>query len=76
MSGPSATAKPMSAKIAVISSVTWLIGWIRPRTSRRLADRQGHVDRLGGETRRQGGLGQRGLARRDERRGDPVLAGR
>src|SRR4029453_19051590 len=30
MSGPSATAKPMSAKIAVSSSVTWLIGWTRP----------------------------------------------
>ena len=26
MSGPSATAKPMSAKIAVSSSTTWLIG--------------------------------------------------
>ena len=30
MSGPSATAKPMSAKIAVNSSITWLIGWMRP----------------------------------------------
>src|SRR5262245_60460945 len=30
MSGPSATAKPMSAKIAVSSSVTWLIGCTRP----------------------------------------------
>jgi hypothetical protein len=30
MSGPSATEKPMSAKIAVISSMTWLIGWMRP----------------------------------------------
>ena len=30
MSGPSAIAKPMSAKIAVISSITWLIGWMRP----------------------------------------------
>src|SRR6266571_758177 len=30
MSGPSATANPMSAKIAVNSSVTWLIGWTRP----------------------------------------------
>src|SRR5712691_1323552 len=30
MSGPSATAKPMSAKIAVSSSTTWLIGWMRP----------------------------------------------
>ena len=30
MSGPSATANPMSAKIAVSSSSTWLSGWIRP----------------------------------------------
>jgi len=30
MSGPSATAKPMSAKIAVSSSITWLIGCTRP----------------------------------------------
>ena len=29
-SGPSATAKPISAKIATISSVTWLTGWTRP----------------------------------------------
>jgi hypothetical protein len=33
MSGPSAIEKPMSAKIAVISSTTWLIGWIRPRSA-------------------------------------------
>src|SRR3984893_12540594 len=30
MSGPSATANPMSAKIAVSSSTTWLMGWTRP----------------------------------------------
>ena len=30
ISGPSAIEKPMSEKIAVISSITWLIGWIRP----------------------------------------------
>ena len=30
MSGPSATEKPMSAKIAVSSSITWLIGCTRP----------------------------------------------
>src|SRR6185437_602212 len=30
MSGPSATAKPMSAKIVVNSSITWLIGCTRP----------------------------------------------
>ena len=33
MSGPSATAKPRSPKIAVISSITWLIGWMRPRSA-------------------------------------------
>src|SRR3954469_5199543 len=33
MSGPSATEKPMSAKIAVSSSITWLIGWMSPRVS-------------------------------------------
>ena len=33
MSGPSATEKPISAKIAVSSSITWLIGWMRPRVS-------------------------------------------
>ena len=41
MSGPSATEKPRSAKIAVISSITWLIGWMRPRTSG--ASRRGSV---------------------------------
>ena len=30
MSGPSAMAKPMSAKIAVSSSITWVIGCTRP----------------------------------------------
>jgi hypothetical protein len=35
MSGPSAIAKPMSPKIAVISSMTWLIGWMRPTLGRR-----------------------------------------
>ena len=30
ISGPSAMAKPISAKIAVNSSTTWLIGWMRP----------------------------------------------
>src|ERR1039458_8026225 len=33
MSGPSATAKPMSAKMAVSSSVTWLIGCTRPAST-------------------------------------------
>ena len=30
ISGPSAMEKPMSEKIAVISSITWLTGWMRP----------------------------------------------
>src|SRR5208283_4475353 len=30
MSGPSAMAKPMSAKITASSSITWLTGWMRP----------------------------------------------
>ena len=30
MSGPSAMVNPMSEKIAVISSQTWLMGWMRP----------------------------------------------
>ena len=30
MSGPSATEKPMSAKMVVSSSNTWLTGWMRP----------------------------------------------
>ena len=33
MSGPSATAKPMSAKISTTSSNTWLTGWMRPSCS-------------------------------------------
>ena len=30
MCGPSATEKPISPKIATISSTVWLIGWMRP----------------------------------------------
>src|SRR6185295_9754071 len=33
MSGPPATAKPSSAKMAMTSSVAWLTGWIVPRGS-------------------------------------------
>ena len=33
MSGPSATAKPMSPKISATSSNTWLTGWMRPSCS-------------------------------------------
>ncbi len=35
MSGPSATAKPISPKMATISSMVWLIGWMRPSASGR-----------------------------------------
>ena len=34
----------MSAKIAVISSITWLIGWMRPVSVGRVAHRQRDVD--------------------------------
>ena len=50
MSGPSATAKPMPAKIAVISSMTWLIGWTRASRPA-LRVRQRNVDALGIESR-------------------------
>ncbi len=59
MSGPSATAKPMSAKIAVSSSITWLIGWMRPASAGRLAHRQRDVDGLGGEARVERGVLER-----------------
>ena len=45
----------MSAKIAVISSITWLIGWMRPRRPA-AAHRQGDVDRLGREARVERGV--------------------
>ncbi len=63
MSGPSATAKPMSAKIAVSSSITWLIGWMRPASAG--ASRTGSVTstRLGVEPRVERGVLQRVLAR-------------
>ena len=51
MSGPSAILKPMSEKIAVISSHTWLIGWMRPLWPGAGAHRQGDVDALGLEAR-------------------------
>jgi hypothetical protein len=43
--------KPMSAKMAVISSITWLIGMDAAALGGRLAHRQGDVHRLGGEAR-------------------------
>ena len=44
MSGPSATMKPISPKIAMSSSVTWLTGWTRPSGDG--PHRQGHIEGL------------------------------
>ena len=54
--GPSATAKPISPKIATISSMVWLIGWMRPSPVG--PHRQGHIDALGGEPGRERGGGE------------------
>ena len=62
----------MSAKIAVSSSITWLIGWMRPGLGRRLAHRQRHVDGLGVEPRVERRVLER-VAARGERRGDALL---
>ena len=62
----------MSAKIAVSSSITWLIGWMRPDLGRRLAHRQRDVDGLGVEARIERRALKRILARGD-RRGDALL---
>ncbi len=53
MSGPSAIEKPISAKISVISSATWLTGWMRPSASGAFAHRQGDVGALSREPRAQ-----------------------
>src|SRR3984885_14123508 len=50
MSGPSATENPMSAKIAVSSSQTWLSGWIRPASAG--VSRRGRVTSIVSEARR------------------------
>ena len=65
MSGPSATEKPMSAKIAVISSMTWLIGWMRPRVSG--PSWTGSVTSMRSAARRalEGRIGERVAAGRD-----------
>ena len=63
MSGPSATAKPMSAKISTHSSKTWLTGWMRPIGDRAEPNRQRDVGALGREPLRQRRAFQRGLAR-------------
>ncbi len=64
MSGPSATEKPMSAKMATISSVTWLIGWMRPVSTRGGRHRQGEVERLAFELGFERGLLEYAAARR------------
>ena len=56
--GPSATAKPRSAKIAAISSITWLTGWIVP--CGRGARRQGDVGPLAGHPGLERGVGEAG----------------
>ena len=61
----------MSAKMAVSSSITWLIGWMRPRVSGPSRDGERDVDPLGGEPRVEGGLGQ-GLAPGEDRALHPV----
>ena len=73
MSGPSATAKPMSAKIAVISSITWLIGWMRPVATG--ASRTGKVTSSVSEARRAASPAAQQRAARRQRLGDPVLQG-
>ena len=50
MSGPSATANPMSAKIVVSSSQTWLSGWMRPASAG--ASRSGSVTSMVSEASR------------------------
>jgi hypothetical protein len=62
--GPSATAKPMSAKIAVTSSVTWETGGSCPGAGPR---GQRHVQPLRLQPLIQRGVGQRGLLGRDRR---------
>ena len=66
ISGPSATAKPRSAKISASSSITWLTGWTDPL--RRLARRQRQVEPLGRQPPVELGILQRRLARGDRRR--------
>ena len=72
MSGPSATAKPMSAKIAVSSSTTWLIGWTRPASAG--ASRTGSVTSTVSVASRASSAAPLKLSRRGVQRGvDAVL---
>ena len=61
ISGPSATVKPISPKMATISSMVWLTGWMRPSAS----GRGGRVTstRSLGEPGVERGLGEVALAR-------------
>ena len=61
ISGPVATAKPMSAKISASSSITWLTGWTEPLGAFGRGQRQ--VERLGRQPRFQLGFFERCLAR-------------
>ena len=72
--GPSAMEKPMSAKIAVSSSITWLIGWMRPVSS--ALARSGKVTSSvsAGEPRCERRFLQHGAAR-GERLGRPCPSG-
>ena len=72
ISGPSATVKPISPKMATISSMVWLTGWMRPSAS----GRGGRVTstRSLGEARVQRGPGEVRLAR-VEGGGDRLLQG-
>jgi hypothetical protein len=66
MSGPSATAKPISAKIVVISSITCIVGCTEPL--RRGGGGQGQVEGLGGQAGVELGGLQGGLAVGQQRR--------
>src|SRR5271163_2700791 len=65
MSGPSAIAKPISAKITVTSSNTWLIGWMRPATMP--AGRTGRVTSSASAFSRFSNAAARSRARREAR---------
>ncbi len=60
MCGPSATEKPISAKMAVSSSMTWLTGWMVPCAAGRGLRRD--VQPLGAQALLQRRVGQRRLA--------------
>ncbi len=69
-SGPSATEKPRSAKIATISSVTWLTGWMRPMSIP--LGRTGSVTSTASEARRASSAAEARASCDHERRLDTV----